>query len=592
MLTEFKLPPLGENIASGDVVKVLITKGQAVQKNQIVLEIETDKAVVEVPSTLSGKVGNVLAEVGKKIKIGDVIFQLEGHAPETTDTAAPAVAVAKNKPAPKTTSTVKTEPVKMDPVATAAPQASQPVTNSEFKATNNIAPQNPESSPSTTTTSRTFVLPTLGENIAKGELVKILVKAGDVVKPGQNVVEVETDKAVIEVPLPEGGTITEVLAKVGQKLNIGESVFIYTAQAMGKDVTQTIVNAPVSPAALQTSTTQATATAMPTTTPVTAPVAANGPQLIFTVPNLPTGPVLAAPSVRKLAREIGVDIQDVKVTDSKGRITIEDVKAHAKKMSTEYKAERLKPTGGALPQIELPDFSRWGTFESKPMSNIRKATALRMTQAWSTIPQVTQTDEADVTLLEELRKRFGKRAEDLGTKLTSTAILLKIVGSALKVFPQFNASIDMGKEEIIYKNYFHIGVAVDTDRGLLVPVVRDVNKKNIIDLSKELALLSEKARIRKTTLEEMQGASFTISNLGGIGGGHFTPIVNPPEVAILGVGKWKYQPVYIDGEFKPRKILPLSLTYDHRLIDGADAARFLRWLCEAVQDPFLMELEG
>lgn len=582
MLTEFKLPPLGENIAAGDVVKVLITKGQAVQKNQIVLEIETDKAVVEVPSTLSGKVGNVLVEAGKKIKIGDVIFQLEGHNASAAAEPTPAAAApTKNKPS------TKTPAVKLE---TAATIATPPATTAMPVAT----PQAPQ--PTDASTARTFVLPTLGENIAKGELVKILFKAGDVVQPGQNVIEVETDKAVIEVPLPEGGTITEILVKAGQKLSIGEPIFFYTTQAMPADVAKPIAASPVSTATTTTSAAAtpatATATAAPTVTPATTNVVVTAPQPILTVPNLPTGPVLAAPSVRKLAREIGVDIQDVKASEPTGRITIEDVKAHAKKMSTEYKTERLKPVGGVLPQIELPDFSRWGSFESKPMSNIRKATALRMTQAWSTIPQVTQTDEADVTLLEELRKRFGKRAEDLGTKLTSTAILLKIVGSALKVFPQFNASIDMGKEEIIYKKYINIGVAVDTDRGLLVPVVRDVNKKNIIDLSKELGLLSEKARLRKTTLEEMQGASFTISNLGGIGGGHFTPIVNPPEVAILGVGKWKYQPIYIDGEFKPRKILPLSLTYDHRLIDGADAARFLRWLCEAVQDPFLMELEG
>ncbi len=579
MLTEFKLPPLGENIAAGDVVKVLIAKGQAVQKNQIVLEIETDKAVVEVPSSLSGKVGNVLVEVGKKIKIGDVIFQLEGHTQAAVAEPVAAVPAAKSKPAPKI-QTVKSEAVKTEPVITSAAVTPAASPNTATAQT----PQMPQ--PASSTDSRTFVLPTLGENIAKGELVKILVKAGDIVKPLQNVVEVETDKAVIEVPLPDGGTITEILAQVGQKLSIGEPIFFYTTQVAAADVSKPIASA--APVAAPISATPQQATTVLTQTTATATT----PQPIFTVPNLPTGPVLAAPSVRKLAREIGVDIQDVKANDAAGRITIEDVKAHAKKMSTEYKTERLKPVGGALPQIELPDFSRWGNFESKPMSNIRKATALRMTQAWSTIPQVTQTDEADVTLLEELRQRFGKRAEDLGTKLTSTAILLKIVGSALKVFPQFNASIDMGKEEIIYKKYIHIGVAVDTDRGLLVPVVRDVNKKNIIDLSKELGLLSEKARLRKTTLEEMQGASFTISNLGGIGGGHFTPIVNPPEVAILGVGKWKYQPVYIDGEFKPRKILPLSLTYDHRLIDGADAARFLRWLCEAVQDPFLMELEG
>ncbi len=226
------------------------------------------------------------------------------------------------------------------------------------------------------------------------------------------------------------------------------------------------------------------------------------------------------------------------------------------------------------------------------MSGIRLKTAEHLSQAWATVPQVTQFDKADITELEEHRKRFGEKVDAAGGKLTVTAILLKVISSALRAFPQFNASVDLARNEIIYKKYMNVGVAVDTDRGLLVPVIRDVDTKNIMQLSVELSQLAEKARNRKLTLEEMQGGCFTITNLGGIGGIAFSPIVNFPEVAILGISRSNLEPVYTNGNFEPRMMLPLSLSYDHRLIDGADAARFLRWVCQALQDPFLMALEG
>ena len=240
----------------------------------------------------------------------------------------------------------------------------------------------------------------------------------------------------------------------------------------------------------------------------------------------------------------------------------------------------------------LPDFGQWGEIEREPMSNVRRITAERLSHAWSTIPHVTQFDKADITDVERWRKEFGARAEAAGGKLTPTAIIVKIAAAALKVFPQFNASIDAPGNEVIYKKYCHIGVAVDTDRGLLVPVIRDVDQKNIIELAVELGQIAEKARNRKITPEDMQGGCFTISNLGGIGGTGFTPIVNPPEVAILGVARGSYEPVFADGKFAPRLLLPLSLSYDHRLIDGADGARFLRWMAEALENPFLLVLEG
>jgi pyruvate dehydrogenase E2 component (dihydrolipoamide acetyltransferase) len=254
--------------------------------------------------------------------------------------------------------------------------------------------------------------------------------------------------------------------------------------------------------------------------------------------------------------------------------------------------ERVKPAEVTVEAPSLPDFSKWGQVEREPMSSIRRTTARRLTQSWVTIPHVTHFDKADITDLEALRKRYAKKAEAAGGRLTVTAIILKVVASALKIFPQFNASLDIANQEIIHKKYYHIGVAVDTERGLLVPVIRDVDQKNIIELTIELTQISEKARNRKVTLGDLEGGTFTITNLGGIGGTNFAPIINPPEVAILGVSRAGTQPVLMDGGFEPRLIMPLSLSYDHRLIDGADAARFMRWVAQALEQPFILSLEG
>jgi pyruvate dehydrogenase E2 component (dihydrolipoamide acetyltransferase) len=240
----------------------------------------------------------------------------------------------------------------------------------------------------------------------------------------------------------------------------------------------------------------------------------------------------------------------------------------------------------------LPDFAAFGQVRRESMSAVRAATAEAMARAWTTVPQVTQFDTADATELEALRKRYGPAVEKAGAKLTVTAILLKIAAGALRRFPQVNASVDMGRHEIVYKQYYHLGVAVDTDRGLVVPVIRDVDRKNIVELAVELGEAAARARDRKLKMEDMQGGTFTVSNLGGLGGKHFAPIINYPEVAILGVGRASIQPTYVDGELKPRLMLPLALSYDHRLVDGADGTRFLRWIVEAVEQPFLLSLEG
>jgi pyruvate dehydrogenase E2 component (dihydrolipoamide acetyltransferase) len=462
-------------------------------------------------------------------------------------------------------------------------------------------------------------LPELGENIDSGTVVKLLVDVGQKIDQDQPVLELETDKATIEVPSPAAGTVKEIRVQEGDKAQVGETVMVLedgveakpaakkksTRAKEAKHEAPSKKEAPkesdVEPARAE----KAEATKREVEAPELEEKTETKPEekapeaeqeeadidiheATVYEPERKAKVVPASPSVRRTAREIGIDIADVPGSGPGGRISVEDVKEFARQLH-----RGGTPSGaGAVAAGPLPDFSRWGSIERKPMSNIRQKTAERMAIAWSSVPTVTQYDKADITTLEEYRKNFGAKAEAAGGKLTVTAVLLKVVASALKNFPQFNASVDMAQNDLIYKKYFHVGVAVDTDRGLLVPVIRDVDRKNIIQLSAELTKLAERARDRKLSIEEMQGGTFTITNLGGIGGTNFSPIVNYPEVAILGISRSNVEPVYVNGEFKPRTMLPLSLSYDHRIIDGADAARFLRWICDAIRDPFLVALEG
>jgi pyruvate dehydrogenase E2 component (dihydrolipoamide acetyltransferase) len=279
-----------------------------------------------------------------------------------------------------------------------------------------------------------------------------------------------------------------------------------------------------------------------------------------------------------------VDITSVEGSGPGGRVSMDDVKGHARSIIT--------TGGGRVSSPALPDFSQWGEVEVQPMRTIRRITAERMASTWATVPHVTQCDKADITELEKLRQKYAKKVEAAGGKLTITAIALKVIAAALKTFPQFNSSIDVRNDAIVMKKYVHVGVAVDTDRGLLVPVLRDVDRKNIVQLSVELAEFAAKTKSGKLAPAEMQGGSFTISNLGGIGGTYFTPIINAPEVAILGMSRSVTEPVWTGESFEPRLMMPLSLSYDHRVIDGADGIRFLRWVCEAFEQPFLLSLEG
>jgi pyruvate dehydrogenase E2 component (dihydrolipoamide acetyltransferase) len=450
-----------------------------------------------------------------------------------------------------------------------------------------------------------FNLPELGENVTAGDVLRVLVKPGDTLAKDQPVLELETDKATIEVPSSVAGHVKEIKVKAGDKVTVGQRIL--TVEDGGAPKAQTPAAPPVLKAVETTpaetgAAERKAAKAADTLPPAPAPKAPDNvvdinrgartaaePQAAAEEPVAP-----AAPSVRRLARELGVDINTVPGTGAAGRISVEDVKTHAKRLLTSAShLPRAEGTAGAWGSVEpLPDFSRWGEIERQPMRGVRRKTAEHLSAAWRAIPHVTQCDLADITALEELRKKYGKQVEAAGGNLTVTAIAVKIAAAALRKFPQFNASVDMEAGEIITKKYVNIGIAVDTDRGLLVPVIRNADQLNIIQISVALAQLSEKARTRKITLEEMQGGSFSISNLGGIGGTYFTPIVNLPEVAILGISRASQQPKFENGGFLPRLMLPLSLSYDHRVIDGADGIRFLRWVAEALEQPFLLALNG
>ncbi len=446
-----------------------------------------------------------------------------------------------------------------------------------------------------------FRLPELGENIKSGQLVRILVSEGDSVSQDQPVLELETDKATIEVPSPVSGTVEKVHVKDGEQIKVGQLVFTVDGKSGAATAHEAAPAEPAPPAPSQSRDLAEPAAAPVAQAPASAPqdarpaVQPKAPQEARRerLPELEAEPAEsgvvapAAPSVRRIAREIGVDIVQVAGSGPGGRITSEDVKRHAREVIS-----GRSTSGFGAPAARLPDFSKWGPVERKAMSQIRRKTADHLGQAWTSVPQVTQFDRADITNLEAIRKQYSAQVEKAGGKLTITAIALKVVASAFRIFPQFAASIDMAQNEILYKRYCHIGVAVDTDRGLLVPVVRDVDRKNITQLSQELAAFAERARNKKLTLDEMEGGVFTITNLGGIGGTHFSPIVNYPEAAILGISRSRLEPVYSGGQFEPRLMLPLSLSYDHRLIDGADAARFLRWVAEALEQPFLLPLQS
>ena len=426
-------------------------------------------------------------------------------------------------------------------------------------------------------------LPELGEGIESAEVVRVLVSVGETVTVEQALLEIETDKATVEVPAPAAGTVTEIAVAAGTTMAVGATILtLDSASATGDETAPEPTTSAAPAATTEAAPPPASSPAVPAPTPTSTSAR---PESVSVGPRREPGRrrALAAPSVRKLAREIGVDIDTVSGIGTGGRVSIDDVKTHARQALT-----RLATPGAPSTAPALPDFSRWGPVEREPMTRVRRTVARRMSQAWQTVAHVTQHDRADVSEFEAVRKTVKKTSPDL--PLTVTAFAVAVVAAALKAFPKFNASLDTEHNEIIYKGYINIGVAVDSERGLLVPVIQAADQKSLGTLSTEIAALADKVRTRKATPQDLEGGTFTITNLGGLGGTSFTPIVNYPEVAILGLSRTAPSPVYVNDRFEARPILPLSLSYDHRLIDGADGVRFLRWIANRLEHPLLLEL--
>jgi len=565
MATEFKLPELGENIESADVVNVLVKAGDMIEKEQSIIEIETDKATIEVPSNVSGKITEVLVKQGDSVKVGQTIIKVDEGGKEE----AKAKAEAKIEKKAETKSEEKKES-KAETKVEAKSESKKEEKESSLKK------EVKETVQSGLGKIVDFKVPDLGENIESADVINVLVKKGDVISKDQGVIEIETDKATIEVPSSVEGKVIELNVKTGDKVKVGDVLIKVESTSVTPVTKKEEIKVKEEPAIKPAKETAEKVESPKGELPELKPGERDDQ------PPILRGSAPAAPSVRRIARELGVDINKVPGSGESGRISMDDVKAYVKKIM-QGKSEAV---GVGIKKESLPDFTKYGKVDRVAMSKIREKTATHLSYAWAVTPHVTQFDKADITQFEKSRKELNAEVEKEGGKLTVTAILIKIIAEGLEKFPQFNTSIDMDSKEVIYKKYFNIGVAVDTEYGLLVPVIKNADKKNLVEISVELGQLAQKARDKKLSLDEMQGGCFTITNLGGIGGTYFTPIVNSPEVAILGISRSSYEPVYNGyGVFEPRLMLPLSLSYDHRIIDGADASRFLRWVCEALEQP-------
>jgi len=556
----FLLPNLGEGIESGTVSRVLVRAGDAVAAEQNVLVIETDKAAMDVPIDVAGTIGAVLVKPGDKVNVGAPLFTMNG-------TTAPAPLQA--PVVPPTPVAERPAPVSPAPVA-AAPT---PAGKVEFK------------------------LPNLGEGIESGTVSRVLVRAGDAVTPEQNVLIIETDKAAMDVPIDIAGTVASVAVKPGDKLAVGALVMTIDGVAAAPLAASAPVTTPAAaqtpapaPAAVSVAPPIGHLTPKANGTHAPAPVAANGSSSKLLV--------AAGPATRRLARELGVGLPEVAGSARGGRVTLDDIKGFVRNRLTVAPSGPAVTTrfSGSVVDVfthpPLPDFAKYGPVEKKPATVMRKKIAENMTIAARMMPMVTQNDLADITDLEAGRKRIVDGLVKGTPKITWTVLAVKAVVAVLKEFPNFNSSYDMNAGELHLKKYFNIGIAVDTERGLVVPVIRNADAKSIRDIAADVATLAEKARAGKLTPDEMRGGTFTITNLGGIGGTSFTPIVNYPEVAILGLSKSTLQPVVKDGAIVARLMMPLSLTYDHRVIDGADGARFTTRLAQLFSDPIRLLMES
>lgn len=438
-----------------------------------------------------------------------------------------------------------------------------------------------------------ITVPEVSEGVTAGTIISLSVAVGDQVEEDQTLLEFETDKAVVAIPTPVAGKVTEINVAEGDKVAIG--ALIMSVESVASEAEDPVEELP-QPVTEEPAT--------PTTAPDPKPQQPLTPVRQQPVDHpLDLTPVRrddrvapAAPSVRRLARDLGVDIYQLQGSGPAGRISAEDVRLFVRETMQQLSAGdttvmAMGNSASLQAQRPLPDFSKWGEISTEPLTTVRELTADAMAYAWATIPMVTQYDKAEIEGLEEFRKDFNYRVAG-EAKLTMTAILVKVCAAALKTFPQFNSSLDLSRKELILKHYQHIGVAVDTPNGLLVPVIKDAGQKGIEQLAIELNELADKTRQRKISPADMEGGCFIISNLGGIGGDAFTPIIYAPQVAILGVSRAEMRPVWNGREFEPRLMLPMSLSYDHRVIDGADGARFLRWICQALEQPIHLVMKS
>lgn len=519
-----KVPDIGGAVGV-DVIEILVKPGDSIKRDTPLVTLETDKASMEVPSSAEGVVKAIVVKVGDKVSEGDVLLELESSVGAVSETPA----------------AVEPTPERVAPVIEA-----------------------PVAAESHETQVVDVAIPDIGG--ATGvDVIEIMVKVGDTVEKDTPLLVLEGDKATMEIPSPMAGVVEHVSIALGDKVSQGSPVLSLRTSA--SSAVRTPEPAPV---------------VSETPSSVPAPVAELRVEAAI-APEIPSNRqdmVSAGPAVRRMARELGVALSEVKGSGRKGRILTEDIQAYVK-------ARLAEPAGGngfALPQAPAIDFSRFGAIDIKPLNKIKRLTGANVHRSWITIPHVTQFDEADITELEAFRKTESERTVQLGYKLTILAFVCKVVSRALAAFPQFNASLDASGENLIYKQYCNIGIAVETPNGLVVPVIRDVDTLQIGDIAREMARLSAKARDKGLTPADMSGGCFTVSSLGGIGGTAFTPIVNAPEVAILGLSRSSIKPVYAGDTFVPRLMLPLSLSYDHRVIDGAEAARFTRFIADSLAD--------
>ncbi len=572
---EVKVPDIGD-FKEVEVIELLVKPGDAITKDQSLITVESDKASMEIPSSAAGIVKQLMVKLGDKVSKDSPLLMIDSdaEAAPVAKTAAPAAAAS--------------------PVATVAPKAAAPAPAAR-------APAAPAANAPASSEAIEIRVPDIGD-FKEVEVIELLVKPGDAVAKDQSLITVESDKASMEIPSSHAGVIKELKIKIGDKVSKGTLIAIVTTTgqqpasapqppAPAKEPAQAAAGAPA--AQPVTAAVEPTSTESPTRSHAFATEMGARPEPLDLGP-APGAKPHASPSVRKFARELGVDLAAVRGSAPKGRITEDDIRAHVKGVMAGGAKPFKSPDAQAAGFLNIPpwpqvDFAKFGPVKRVAMSRIRKISGPALTRNWVTIPHVTNHDDADITELEAFRVQLNKENEKSGKgeplKLTMLAFLIKACVAALKKFPEFNSSIDAETgDAVIFKEYFHIGFAADTPNGLVVPVVKDADKKGVIEIAQETAALAAKARDGKLGPTDMQGGTFSISSLGGIGGTYFTPIINAPEVAILGVCRSQTRPVWDGKQFAPRLILPLSLSWDHRVVDGAGAARFNAYLAQVLAD--------